>query len=149
MRRSRRAALVCGAFLLTSAAACAQHNRAATADTSARGGATVVQGADLVSRGGSLLEALKGRVSNMRVDRMQGRCPLITLRGQKTIIGSTDPTIYIDGTRMGDTCSLDQVQVVSVERVEVYAGGISPPPGYAPAANGTILVFLTGGMVRR
>ena len=149
MRRSRHAPLVCGALLLVSAAACSQRNRAATSSTSPRGGATVVQGSDLMSRSGNLLDALRGRVSNMRVDRMQGRCPLITLRGQKTIIGSTDPTIYIDGTRMGDTCSLDQLQVVSVERVEVYAGGISPPAGYAPAANGTILVFLTGGMVRR
>lgn len=148
MRRSRRAVLVCGALLLISAA-CSQRNRATTASTGPRGGATVVRGSDLMSRGGNLLDALRGRVSNMRIDRMQGRCPLITLRGQKTIIGSTDPTIYIDGTRMGDTCSLDQLQVVSVERVEVYSGGISPPPGYAPAANGTILVFLTGGMVRR
>lgn len=149
MHPSRHVPLLCGALLLVAAAACSQRNRAATSSASPRGGATVVQGSDLMSRSGNLLEALRGRVSNMRVDRMQGRCPVITLRGQKTIIGSTDPTIYIDGTRMGDTCSLDQVQVVSVERVEVYAGGISPPPGYAPAANGTILVFLTGGMVRR
>lgn len=134
-----------GLLLLFGATACTQRALPGAPRTTSRGGATVVQGRDLIGRGGNLLDALKGRVSNMRVERAQGHCPLITLRGQKTIMGSTDPSIYIDGTRMGDTCSLEQVQVVSVERVEIYAGGISPPPGYAPAANGTILVFLTGG----
>jgi hypothetical protein len=136
--------------VLLLATRCAPRNASGDTDGAARsGGVVVVTGRQLVSRGGNLLDALRGRVSNMRIERQQGRCPVIALRGQKTIIGSTNPNIYIDGTRMTDTCSLDQVQLVSVDRVEIYSGGISPPAGYSPAANGVIIVFLTGPPVRR
>ncbi|MGH7552018.1 MAG: TonB-dependent receptor plug domain-containing protein [Longimicrobiales bacterium] len=136
--------------LALSASNCAPRNSAGDADTAGRsGGVVVVTGRQLLSRGGNLLDALRGRVSNMRIERQQGRCPVIALRGQKTFVGSTNPNVYIDGTRMTDTCSLDQVQLVSIDRVEIYPGGISPPAGYSPAANGVIIVFLTGPPVRR
>jgi outer membrane receptor protein involved in Fe transport len=131
-------------LLLLAQLACAPRTGTTIVDrASGTGGVVVVTGRQLIARGGNLLDALRGRVSNMRVDRVQGRCPLIALRGEKTFIGTTNPNIYIDGTRMGDTCALDQVQLPSVERVEVYRGGISPPAGITPAANGVILVFLT------
>jgi hypothetical protein len=130
--------------------ACAPRNSTGDADSASRsGGVVVVTGRQLLSRGGNLLDALRGRVSNMRIERQQGRCPVIALRGQKTIVGSTNPNIYIDGTRMTDTCSLDQLPILSVDRVEIYPGGISPPPGYVAAANGVIIVVLTGPPVRR
>jgi hypothetical protein len=130
--------------LLLVALACAPRNSVGAVERArGTGGVVIVTARQLAARGGNLLDALKGRVSNMRVERVQGRCPMIALRGEKTFIGTTNPNIYIDGTRMGDSCALDQVQLASVERVEVYRGGISPPAGIVPAANGVILVFLT------
>ncbi|HEX2091269.1 MAG TPA: Plug domain-containing protein [Longimicrobiaceae bacterium] len=109
------------------------------------GSATVIPGADLQTRGGSLLDALSGRVSNIQVARRSnGGCPLVTLRGRKSFVTSSDALVYVDGVPMLDTCILNQIRTVDVERVEVYPGGSSAQAGYRSSPNGLILVFLTG-----
>lgn len=108
------------------------------------GAGTVIFGADL-ARGGSLLDALSGRVSNVQVDRRSGSgCPRVVLRGAKTFVGSPNAQVYVDGTPMLDTCALTQIRVLEVDRVEVYPGGTGPRSGYRASPNGSILVFLTG-----
>jgi hypothetical protein len=111
----------------------------------ARAGAgTVILGADM-ARGGNLLDALAGRVSNVQVDRRSGTgCPRVVLRGAKTFIGSPNAQVFVDGTPMLDTCSLTQIRVLEVDRVEVYPGGTGPRSAYRASPNGSILVFLTG-----
>ena len=107
-------------------------------------GGTVILGSDL-ARGGSLLDALAGRVSNVQVDRRNNSgCPRVVLRGAKTFMGSSSAQVYVDGTPMLDTCVLTQIRVLEVERVEVYPGAISARQGYRASPNGSILVFLTG-----
>jgi hypothetical protein len=110
-----------------------------------RGSATIIPGSELRVRGGSLIDALAGRVSNMRVDRRSGaRCPIVSMRGFKTIIGDPNPVVYVDGTPMSDTCILTQLRIAEVSRVELYPSGLSHRAGYSSSANGLILVFLTG-----
>ena len=111
---------------------------------SGQGSGTIVEGKVLRQRGGDLLNALSGRTSNMRVVRRSGTCPLITLRGDRTISGDTNPIVFVDGTEMTDTCILLQINTSDVASVELYPGGFTPRPGYPASATGLILVFLMG-----
>lgn len=114
------------------------------------GSGTVVSGDQLRGNGGALLDGLVGRVSNLRVDRRTaGRCPLLLLRGQRTLMGNSNPRVYVDGTSMGDTCILEQIRVAEVARVEVYPSGITHRPGYRTSPYGLVLVFLKGPEVSR
>jgi hypothetical protein len=110
------------------------------------GSAIVIDGEQLWARGGALLDGLIGRAGNLLVDRGgASRCPSLTLRGPKTLIGTSNPRVYVDGTLFDDTCILDQIRARDVERVEVYPGGSTHRPGYRPSPFGLVLVFLTGG----
>ncbi|HEX2189753.1 MAG TPA: TonB-dependent receptor plug domain-containing protein [Longimicrobiaceae bacterium] len=110
----------------------------------------MILGSDLWARGGSLLDALAGRVSSIRVSRRSGGgCPSVMMRGQRTVIGNPSAQVYVDGTPMLDTCILNQIRVLDVARVEVYGGGVSGGTGHRAGPNGTILVFLTGSEAAR
>jgi hypothetical protein len=98
---------------------------------------------ELAGYAGSLLEALRSRVPNLRVEPGRaGRCPLVTLRGQRTLHAVQDVRIYIDRAEQPDTCTLEQVRAIEVERVEVYAGGQTNRPPYRSSPNGLIIIFL-------
>jgi hypothetical protein len=90
---------------------------------------------------GTVLSALTGRVANLEITRQDAACPIISLRGQRSIIGNNAPTLYVNGTRMLDTCILDQIPVREVERIEIYSIA-APKLGYLAGANGSIVVFL-------
>lgn len=102
-------------------------------------GALVLPGGDLTNYTG-LLDALAGRLPMMRVWRSQG-CPTVTLRGRSSIVGPSDPRVYVDGQPAADTCILDMLSPRDVERVEVYPSGKTSRPGYFTDPNGLILVF--------
>lgn len=112
-----------------------------------RGSVTVLTRAELRrSGGGDLLTALAGRIALMRVERRSAAspCPVITLRGDRTVIGSRNPMVFVDGTEMSDTCVLQQIRTDDVSSVEVYPGGLTQRPGYRAHANGLIVIFLVG-----
>jgi hypothetical protein len=128
--------------LLTTA--CAASNQSSGRDTSPSGASRgqTIHGEQLQRGGGSLLNAMVGRVQALRVTRSTAmRCPEVTFRGLKTIVGNRDPVIYVDGTYLGDTCILDQIAVHDVDRVEIYPGGMTNRVGYRTSPNGLILVF--------
>lgn len=105
------------------------------------GNAVVLSGEQLWERSGDLLSVMASRVSFMRV-RRSGTCPQITMRGEKTLVGPSDPYIYVNGTQAGNTCLLEMMRSEDVERVEIYPMGVTQRPGYAPNPNGVILIFL-------
>jgi hypothetical protein len=106
-----------------------------------RGSAIVLTGGQLVDSGPTVIDALSSAVANLTVQRRDGRCPEITIRGAKTIYGQRGPVVYLDGTRLGDTCVLSQLSTRDIERIEVYASGASPDPRYGAGTSGLILVF--------
>jgi TonB-dependent receptor-like protein len=112
-------------------------------------GGTVLTGEQLRSSGTTLLTAMTGRVGTMRIEpRTNGGCPMIRLRGQRTITGSVEPLIYVDGAIVRSTCVLESVRTADVVQVEIYPGGTSGRAGYRSNPNGLVLVFLatrTGG----
>jgi hypothetical protein len=106
-------------------------------------GAVVLTGTALLDGPGSVLAAMAGKVPNLRVRHpAQQQCPEITLRGQTSIQGISNPHVYVDGTRTTDTCILETLRTNDVERVEVYPQGFTTRPGYATHAPGLILVFM-------
>jgi outer membrane receptor protein involved in Fe transport len=105
-------------------------------------GGTVLSSAQLGS-GSDVLDALESRIATMRVDRANSRCPRISLRGVRSLLGSTDPTVYVNGTRMANTCVLNSIRPADVRRVEVYPG-VTGRPEYRPSPNGMVLIFLVG-----
>jgi hypothetical protein len=100
-----------------------------------------VTGREHVRERGTVLSALQGRVAGMHVNRAGG-CPEITLRGRTSIMGSSNPVIYVDGTRVTNTCILEMLNSNDVDRVEVYPMGIAPGGSHRNSPTGLILIFL-------
>lgn len=145
--RSPRSPFVVLALL---AAACAKHQpEDATSDLEGgveiREGAIIVSGVTLQDEVGSVIDALVGRVPNFKVTRNSGVCPQITLRNSVSFQSPTEPHVYVDGTRISDTCILDSLRAQNVAAVEIYPMGFTTRPGYATHAHGLILVFLLTG----
>lgn len=110
-----------------------------------QGGATVISGVTLENETGSVLDALVGRVPNLRIRRMSGDCPQINLRTSVSFESVTNPRVYVDGTQIADTCILESLLAQNVELVEIYPMGVTTRPGYATHSHGLILVFMRSG----
>ena len=102
------------------------------------GGVTVVQGSELSA--GNLLDALRTRVPTMAVSTRSGECPRIVFRGVRSQ-NQGNPSVYVDGTRMLDTCVLTQIPAADVDYVEVHPSSASSPPGIQRNPFGLILVY--------
>ncbi|UCC81566.1 MAG: hypothetical protein JSW46_11150 [Gemmatimonadota bacterium] len=145
--RSPRSALALLALLLT---ACAKYQpEDVTSEleggVEAREGAFVISGVTLENETGSVIDALVGRVPNFRIRRLSNQCPQISLRSHVSFESITNPHVYVDGTRIADTCVLDSLRAQNVELVEIYPMGFTTRPGYATHAHGLILVFMRSG----
>jgi hypothetical protein len=100
-------------------------------------GSIMLRGADM---SGPLLQASSHRVRNMQVSTAGSPCPRITFRGQRSATQQGDPTVYVDGTMMRDTCILQQIQSSDVEYVRIYTGGAGRPAGMDHNPFGSIVV---------
>ena len=110
------------------------------------GGALVLTGVALQDgQGGTLLAAMVGKVPSFRVQQRRGQCPEINVRNTTSYVGSTNPSVYVDGTHATDTCILEILRANDVERVEVYPQGYTTRPGYGTHQHGLILVFMRSG----
>lgn len=109
------------------------------------GGAFVITGPALEDGHGSVLAAMVGKVPNFRLQRNTKGCPIVTLRNAVSFMGVVSPHVYVDGTRATDTCVLESMRTIDVERVEVYPQGFTRRPGYGTHAHGLILIFMRHG----
>jgi hypothetical protein len=141
MKKLRNPELAMAAMVLL-AGACAggPGGDSGTPGQSRSGSAIIVEGDQLRQQNTDILTILS-RVSAVQI-RRSSSCPTITMRGQKTYLGSPDPLIYVNGTQAGNTCLLELMRSEDVERIEVYPAGVSSSPEYAPSPNGLILIFL-------
>lgn len=103
-------------------------------------GQIVVRGEELTT-GGALLDALTHRLPNLQVTRPTGSCPTINVRGQRMTRMTDNAAVYVDGTRMRDTCVLLQILAVDVERVELYPVGAGRPNGFRAGPGGLVVVY--------
>lgn len=124
--------------------ACTPHRaskaEAPSPDTRNGGGVTILTSSLLRKQARSLIEVMKARIPSMEVVDDQP-CPDIFLRGRATITTVSNPAIYVDGQRASNTCVLDMMSVVDLQRVEIYSNG-QPRAGYQNDPYGVILIFL-------
>jgi hypothetical protein len=132
---SKRLALL----LLLIIMACRTSGGASGESAGSDGSMIQIDGTQLSS--GSLLDAIRIRVPAMLVTERSGQCPLVMFRGQRSMTTQDDPSLYVDGTLMSDTCPLQQIPVTDVRSVEVYPSGIATRPGIRRNPFGIIMVF--------
>jgi hypothetical protein len=136
-RRLLQTVVLCAGLLgFVGCAGAAQGNSAGV------GNAIVIGDESFGSSSGSVLTVLKTRIRSMSVAPTDG-CPHIVLRPGRS--QAAEALVYIDGQRMSDTCILDGLNLESIQRVEVYPGGVTQRPGYRTNAGGLILVFTKDG----
>ena len=111
------------------------------------GSGMVFSGPEMREYRGTLLAFLYPRISGMVVNYGSSLCPSIKFRGQKSLFGSNDPVVYVDGVRTANSCILEMLSTSDISRVEVYPMGVSHRPGYEANPNGLILVFVLDGSV--
>jgi hypothetical protein len=96
--------------------------------------------------GWTVLDAVRRAMPALQVtDWTEYHCPVITIRGRDSVMGNSDPDVYVDGTRTTDTCPLTTIQAIQATRVEVYPQGVTSRPGYPSRGHGLILIFLQRG----
>jgi hypothetical protein len=144
----RSAVHALGLALLLSSASCYPHLSAnSSRGNNATSAATVLYANQIrESSASTLLAALRHRVIGLQV-RQGDSCPVLLLRGQHSLNGDNNPAVYVDGARAANTCVLDMLFPLDVERVEVYPMGIAPRPPYKAHPNGLILVFMQDGLL--
>ena len=76
-------------------------------------GSVVITGDALsADPGRTVLDAIRRAMPQLRVaDWSRNHCPLVQLRGKDSMAGSSEPDVYVDGTRTADTCPLVTLQV--------------------------------------
>ncbi len=107
-------------------------------------GAVVIKGEALSADPGlTILDVIRRSMPQVQVyGYTQNHCPIVELRGRDTLAGSSDPDVYVDGTRTIDTCPLTTLQATAAGRIEIYPGGVTPRAGYPSMGHGLILIFL-------
>lgn len=103
-------------------------------------GVTILTEEELQKQSRSLLDVMKARIPSITVID-DTPCPDVYLRGRSTIATSSSPAIYVDGERANNTCVLDMMNVMDMERVEIYPNGL-PRSGYQSSPYGVILIFM-------
>src|SRR5688500_6446563 len=73
----------------------------------------VIRGTEM---SGSVISALQTRMPSARINT-SGQCPRIIFRGDLSARTPVNPSVYVDGTLMGDTCVLNSIYAQDVERV--------------------------------
>ncbi len=143
-----RGSVCCSVVGLAGAAvfiACAGHSSPRTRsgpvqqDVKSAGDAIILSGSLLHEQSRSLLNLMRARVPSIQIVDDQP-CPDVYLRGRSTIVSSSNPAIYVDGQRATNTCVLDMVNSLDLDRVEIYPSG--QPRGYLSDPYGVILMFL-------
>src|SRR5687768_6443500 len=104
--------------------ACAGRASQPQTDPASNGSAIIIRSADI---SGNVVQALRTKIPSIRVSG-SGACPQIAFRGNVSLQNQPNPTVYIDGTLLADTCALTSVSSNELDRVEVYTSGDTPYP---------------------
>ena len=134
-----------GVLIVALVCACAGHRAPRTVAASTPGirtdGGVTILTSDLLQRQSrSLLDLMKARIPSITIVDDEP-CPDVYLRGRSTLTTASNPTIYVDGQRANNTCVLDMMDVLDMERVEIYPNG-QPKGGYQSSPYGVILIFM-------
>ena len=124
--------------------ACAAGSPATRAATPRAGGSIELRREEL-GTGVSLLTSLDERVVGLGVVRGGSGCPIVSMRGRRTLGATEQPAVYVNGARVHDTCLLDLIPTREVERVRVFRGAAgASAPGMIATPAGLIVVETRG-----
>ena len=139
--------------LLVVAGACSPHITTGRGDDSATGdinahALAVIEGERLemsAAGGATITSILRRHVPNLTISQHNnsGSCPTLTLRGQRSTTLSSEPSYYVDGTRLQDGCFLETLSPRDVESIEVYGAGQSPANSNIPGTSGGLILIMT------
>ncbi len=91
---------------------------------------------DVISRYHDIFDYIAANVPGVMIVRNGNEMPRIIIRGIKTILGNTDPLIYVDGV---ETSDISMIDIAHVAHVSVLKGAECATYG-ARGANGVILI---------
>lgn len=104
------------------------------------GDAVIITAAILQQRSRSLLGVMREQLPFMQVQDASP-CPDIFLRGRSTVQSESNPVIYVDGQRASNTCVLEMMNSLDVNRIEIYPSGVPRNAAYPTSPYGLILIF--------
>ena len=112
--------------------------------TTTAGGVIITGDALSADPGRTVLDAIRKAMPQLHISSYSqySRCPNVELRGKDSVEGSSNPDVYVDGTRTVDTCPLVTIQAMDTRRIEVYPLGVTSRPGYPSSGHGLILIFV-------
>lgn len=118
-------------------AACGARSRQSDTDAPSNGSAIIIRSAEI---SGNVLQAMRTKIPSIRISSTAG-CPQIAFRGNVSLHNQPNPTVYIDGTLIADTCALQSVSATELDRVEVYTSGDTPYASIRRNPAGVIIIY--------
>lgn len=113
-------------------------NPANPAGSQASGAELVLHGSEM---SGTLLDALQTHFPAMKVGSQSNGCPALQFRGAGSVRTAPSPSVYVDGTRMVDTCILAQMSTTEIDSVEVYPSGNTAKAAVPRNPSGMIFIY--------
>lgn len=102
--------------------------------------------------GANLIDVLRTRVPGLQVNTGDWRSASASsngLRGNNSLVGPSEPLIFLDGVRLpqpGGIGTLELIDPLDVERVEILPGPAATTHYGTGASNGVVLIYTkTGG----
>jgi hypothetical protein len=126
-----------GMVICCLAAACSGQKAGDSEPQPHASGATIIRSTEI---SGSVLQALRTKIPSVRISTATG-CPQIAFRGSLSASNQPQPTVYINGTLLADTCALTTVSANEIERIEVYTSGQTPYANIRRNPAGVIIVY--------
>jgi len=116
-----------------------------TAPTADNGGTRIVITQDMIERSGGLTawDVLKKEAPQLTYrENAHGQPSRLERRGQSSIVLSDAPMVYVDGSRLTDFRSLQQVMASTLRRIEIL-NAIDGTTYYGTDAEGGVILLFT------
>lgn len=102
--------------------------------------------------GANLIDVLRTRIPGLQVnagDWKSGSASSYGLRGNNSLVGPGEPLIFVDGVRLpqpGGIGTLELIDPLDVERVEILPGPAATTHYGTGASNGVVLIYTKTGV---
>jgi outer membrane cobalamin receptor len=101
--------------------------------------------------GGNLIDVLRSRFPGLQTTDDLGSQSLSSrgLRGRNSLIGPSEPLVFVDGLRLphpGGLRQLELIEPLQVERIEILPGPTTSAYYGTGASNGAVLIYTQTGV---
>lgn len=100
-----------------------------------------------LAAGGDLIDVLRSRFPGLAVGTSDWRSPggsTLGLRGRNSMVGTSEPLIFLDGVRLPQPGGLRQVELIEplhVQRIEILPGPAATTYFGTGSSNGVVLIY--------